>query len=251
MTARCWPDNSDKITRQLKGNTMDIRSPLLNSNIARDAIAGSGLNDLAVTDALAAIDKLGNLHDALHEAQKSIDPAETAEARAMRYEAQFTRAVERGRDVATAVMGRLMTTAAEIEARGIEAAGLASEPRSAAEIRAALRSMSPAEREKAISRAFETRDSEVLASIYNASGVTWGGTKAPVGERFRVYIDEVSPETVVQRQAADSLMQSLELAAEAFTKAAKKWRDPIAAERGRQQQEHHQRADRALKDALA
>jgi len=41
----------------------------------------------------------------------------------------------------------------------------------------------------------------VLASIYRASQVTWGGTKEPVNEMFAHYVDSASPELVRQRQA--------------------------------------------------
>lgn len=230
---------------------MEIRSPLLSSKIARDAVSGSGLDDMSSVDAFIAIDKLGNLYDALNEAQKSVDPSETVEARAMRYEAQFVKAVERAKDFSGGAMERLAQTEKDIEARGVHLAGLSLEPKSGAEIRAALRAMSPAEREKSVMRAFEQRDSEVLASIYKSSTVTWGGTKAPVGDMFKGYIDTVSPETVRQRDAVATVMQSLELAVDSFVKSASGWRDAGAAERGRAQREHYERSGAALRDAIA
>lgn len=111
--------------------------------------------------------------------------------------------------------------------------------------------MSDKERDKAISRAFAENDVEVLASIYRASHVTWGGTREPLTEMFEQYIDSVTPELVVQRQAVSNVAQGLELAAETFIKSANKWRDPLAAERGERQLAEYAQADAALKAALA
>jgi len=54
---------------------MDIRSPLLDSKIARDNIMGAGLNVPEVNQSFEAIDSLGALYDALKVAKKwSIQP---------------------------------------------------------------------------------------------------------------------------------------------------------------------------------
>lgn len=229
---------------------MDIRSPLLDSKIARDNIMGAGLNVPEVNQSFEAIDSLGALYDALKAAQKTVNPTETPEARALRYEQQFTKSVARARDLTVSAIERLDVFAAGLEARAIYEAGLSEEPSSAPEIRSALRSMSAEDREKAIAKAFRENDVEVLASIYRASQVTWGGTKEPVNEMFAHYVDSAAPELVRQRQAVASVTQGLELAAETFIKSANKWRDPIAADRGERQQEEYAQADAALKAAL-
>lgn len=77
---------------------MDIRSPLLDSKIARDNIMGAGLNVPEVNQSFEAIDSLGALYDALKAAQKTVNPTETPEARALRYEQQFTKSVARARE---------------------------------------------------------------------------------------------------------------------------------------------------------
>lgn len=145
---------------------------------------------------------------------------------------------------------RLALFATGLEERAVRDSGLADEPKSAPEIRSALRSLSASDREKAIATAFRENDVEVLASIYRARPVTWGGTKEPVTEMFAFYIDKASPELVQQRQAIESVSQGVELAAETFIRSAQKWRDPVAAARGEQQRDEFQRADVALKAAL-
>ena len=230
---------------------MDIRSPLLSSKIARDGILGTGLNVPEVNQSLDAIDGLGALYDALNAAQKTINPNETTEARSLRYEQQYLKSVTKARDVTFSAIERLDNFAASLKARAIQEAGLGEEPRSAPEIRSALRSMSEKEREKAITKAFRENDTEVLASIYRASHVTWGGVKEPVAEMFEQFIDSMTPELVQQRQAVSQVAQGLELAAETFIKSANKWRDPLAAERGERQLAEYNQAEAALKAALA
>lgn len=229
---------------------MDIRSPLLNSKIARDNVMGAGLNVPEVNQSFDVIDHLGTLYDALKAAQKTVSPMETPEARALRYEKQFTKSVARARDLTVSAIERLDAFAASLQSKAVAEAGLAEEPSSAPEIRSALRSMPAEDREKAIAKAFRENDVEVLASIYRASQVTWGGTKEPVAEMFALYVDKASPELVRQREAVASVTQGLELAAGTFIKSATKWRDPAAAERGERQQEEYAQADAALKAAL-
>lgn len=63
---------------------------------------------------------------------------------------------------------RLALFATGLEERAVRDSGLADEPKSAPEIRSALRSLSASDREKAIATAFRENDVEVLASIYRA-----------------------------------------------------------------------------------
>jgi hypothetical protein len=231
---------------------MDIKAASLNSAMPRNAAEQAGLvGDVAIHDALHAIDRLSAIYDALQEASRSIDPSETMEARAMRYEVQHDKAMQRARDLVFPAAERLMDLQTAIEARAVHAAGLATPPQAAAEIRAALRGMSSAEREKAITKAFETGDTEILASIHGQNSLLWGGVKAPVQSRFQAFVVARVPELERQREALGTVQTSLELASGAFVKAASAWRNLPAAGRGREQAEHHQMADKALKDALA
>lgn len=229
---------------------MDIRSPLLSSAIARKSIGEKLAADSDFSYALGTIDQMGSLYDAMHAAQKSVSPHETIEARAMRYEKQFEQAKAKAERVLENVYSRLQGRMEAIRSAGLFQAGLASPPEGAQEIRAALRGMTPKERDKAISDAFERGDVQVLGSIRDANPVTWGGTGLPIDQQFDVYVDRVSPDLVEQRKAIRDTVQAIELATDAFLDAAGKWHDPLAAERGRQQQAEFERADAALKAQL-
>lgn len=229
---------------------MEIRSPLLSSKIARDGIGEKLAADLDFSHALAAIDKMGSLYDAMSAAQKSVSPHETIEARAMRYEKQFNQAKAKAQAVLEDAYSRLQTRMETIRAAGLFQSGLSSPPEGEQEIRAALRGMNQKDRDKALTDAFERGDVQVLASIRGANPVTWGGSTLPLDQQFDAFIDEVTPELVAQRKAIRDTVQALELATDAFLDAAGKWHDPLAAERGRQQQEEYERADAALKAQL-
>lgn len=227
-----------------------IRSPLLSSKVARQALGENFPVSTELQYALNTIDSFGSLYDALAKAQKSINPQESPEARAMRYEKQYQQAVAKVERALDDTMGRIEAFKEGIRAAGLFQAGLKDEPKDAAEIRAALRSMTPKERDKAIKDAFDSGDAQILTSIRAANPVTWGGSSMPLEPMFDAFIDRVTPELVKQRAAMQKVTQSLKLATEAFFNGAEEWRDPLAAEKGRQQQAEFERAEAELKAAM-
>jgi uncharacterized protein YgbK (DUF1537 family) len=155
----------------------------------------------------------------------------------MRFERDYWTAVDKAKKMATSAASFLDTFANEAEAMAIQKAGLSSTPQSAQEIRAALRQMTPKDREKAVADAFERGDSEILASIYKANPLLWGGVKTPVDAMFGQYIDQANPERIQRRRAADTAAQVLGLATDGLLRAAEEWRDPEGAARGEAQEQ--------------
>jgi hypothetical protein len=229
---------------------MEIRSPLLNSALVKSNLLPGVPLDSDLGASFDAIDRIGRLYDTLRATHETVDPHENPQARAMRYETQYQKAVTKAREVALAAAARLDANAAVIDSSAVYQAGLHTKPETAAEIRAALRSMTPAEREKAVSEAFKNRDTEILASIHGASAVTWGGIKAPIKDVFKAYIDEVSPDWVRQRENLAKVTGALDLAADSFVKSADKWRDQHNAEIGFRQQEEFEKATTAFNSAV-
>ncbi|MEE4537560.1 MAG: hypothetical protein V2J51_03590 [Erythrobacter sp.] len=228
---------------------MEIRSPLLSSKLARENL-GKKADVYEINRALNAIDNIGQLYDALSAAQKSVDPLETPQARAMRYETQYLKATAKGEEVLLGAMESLNNLAATIKQQALFQAGLTDPPASAQEIRASLRSMSQADRDKAIADAFESNDREVLASIYGNNRVTWGGTTNALDSQFEAYVERNSPDARANREAVSKAAEATNLAFDTFAKSANDWRDPLNAAKGYAQQEEFDKADAALKAAL-
>lgn len=229
---------------------MEIKSPLLSSNTTRNNLGQGKAQVAEISKTLAAIDRVGALYDALRDAQVAVNPQETPEARAMRYENQYNKSVAKARDIATEAGAQLDALAKTIDGQALFQAGLTSPPASAQEIRASLRSMSQADRDKAIADAFQRGDAEVLASIYGQNRVTWGGSSKPLDQQFKLYIDKAAPDAISNRQAVDKAFEGLTLAVDTFMKSADGWRDPLNAAKGFKQQEEYDKADAALRAAL-
>ena len=228
---------------------MDIRSPLLSSALARENI-GDRAEVMEIAKALNSIDRIGQLYDALHRAQNSVDPLESPQARAMRYERQYLQATAKGEEVLLGALEALNNLANTVKQQALLQAGLTDPPASAHEIRAALRSMSPADRDKAIADAFKNDDREVLASIYGHNRVTWGGTSKPLDGQFDVYVERNSPDARANREAVNKAAEHVNLAFDSFRKSADGWRDPLNAAMGFAQAQEHEQAEAALKAAL-
>ncbi|MBN2629734.1 MAG: hypothetical protein JXR75_04235 [Rhodobacteraceae bacterium] len=113
------------------------------------------------------------MYDALQAHSAAVSPHETREARAIRFEKAHKSAIKKAHDLTTTAAALLDTFANEANAAAHHKAGLSLIPRSAQEIRAALRQMTPEARERVIADAFARGDNEVLASIHRARHPNW------------------------------------------------------------------------------
>jgi hypothetical protein len=229
---------------------MEIRSALLKSDTTRNNLRPGMERVSEIGAALAAIDRMGGLYDAIRQVHEAVNPQETIEARAMRYEKQFGKTVSEARRIAEQAGGLLDSYARSIHAQAIDKAGLSSQPVDGPEIRSALRAMPQAERDKAVNAAFERGDVEVLSAIYGRNPVTWGGTTKPLDKQFQLHVEKAAPELVQEREALDKTMEGLTLAVDTFVKSAEKWRDPLTAAKGFAQEKEFEQAEAALRAAL-
>lgn len=229
---------------------MRIKPPTLSSRIAANLLR-EATNHSEIRHTLGVIDLLSEIYDALEKSAEATSPHETKEARAMRFEKAYSAAVERAKDLTSTAARFLDTLANDANFQALNKSGLWTKPESAAEIRAALRQMTPAAREKAIADAFAANDAEILSSIYKANSVIWGGVKAPLDAMFDGYIDLIVPERAVQIGAADQAAQMLGFATDGLLKAAEQWRDPESAARGEEQAQQFSNAKAELDAAFA
>jgi|GEM_PF-3988781 len=68
---------------------MEIRSPPLNSVSTRNALMLDTSQSPEITQALGTIDQIGKIYDAVRNVHETVNPKETVEARAIRYEKQL------------------------------------------------------------------------------------------------------------------------------------------------------------------
>lgn len=228
------------------------KSAFLMTETHRKVLEGrKGADRAEIVSMLSTIDQLGRLHDGLQASSASTSPTETPEARAMRVERQFQTAGAKAKQIATDAAARLERLTAGLETNAIEEAGLAKQSLNASEIRAALRGMKPAERDKAIEAAFENKDTEILSAVFQQNPILWGGNSmGALDVRFKLHINEAAPQAMAEMETVSKAMTSLEMATSAFIEASNGMRQPALAERGQQQQEQHDRAQAALNAAL-
>lgn len=229
---------------------IEIRSALLKSDTTRNNLRPGMDKASEIATALGAIDRIGGLYDAIRQVHEAVNPHETIEARAMRYEKQFNKTVTEARRIAEQAGALLDTFSQSVRGRAVERAGLSSQPVDGAEIRSALRAMPQEERDKAINAAFERGDVEVLSSIFGRNPVTWGGTTKPLDKQFQLHIEMAAPELVHEREALDKTTEGLTLAVDTFVKSAEKWRDPLTAAKGFAQEKEYEQAEAALRAAM-
>jgi hypothetical protein len=98
-------------------------------------------------------------------------------------------------------------------------------PAEAAEIRAALRAMPQAERDRTISDAIERGDAAVIASVQRVSPLLIGPLTVPVESLTNLYLDRHAPEMRSQLEAVEAAATNLSFAASAFKRAAEDMRD--------------------------
>lgn len=230
--------------------TIEIRSALLSSQTTRNNLHPGKDSIPAIARALAAIDQIGGLYDGLRKVHETENPNETPTARAMRFETQLKAADAKARKITEEAGAMLDSFAQSLKVRALEEAGLASQPLSGPEIRASLRGMTQAERDKAIAEAFDRGDVEVLSSIYGQNRLLWGGTSKPLERQFALYIDKAAPEVRAESEALDKAYEGISLAVDSFVAAGEKWRDPLTAAKGFAQEKEYAQAEAALKAAM-
>jgi len=87
--------------------TNEMRMTLLNSETTRKALDPKHAVTYEISQSLNAIDGLGRLYDALSQTRHAVNPKETVEAAAMRYDKQYTEAMAKANDLAEGAARKL------------------------------------------------------------------------------------------------------------------------------------------------
>lgn len=229
-----------------------MRSVLLSSAVIRKSL-DHRKNDGAFARAFLAIDRMGQLHDALEALHSTPDPNMTKAARALKYRGQYEAAMSASRAAAMAAVDGLSELEAQLVRAAEERAGLhAHVPESAQqEIRAALRSLTMEERNAVIRQAAQTGDANIIKAVRDAaSPLLVGPYTVPLAEMIQVMVEKASPELAQARQDIEAAVSFVTGATGAFTKAAAEMRDPAMEAEAERQAAVAKAAEAALAQAI-
>lgn len=195
------------------------------------------------------IDDLASLYDSLSTLYETEDHTRSREAQALRYRDQWTKARDRAQKRFDDALLALDDLRRERRWEAETKAGLnspLSEP-AAQEIRAALRALSPAQRDKAIREAALSGDWAVVNAVRNTpSQLLVGPYTAPLGELVTTMIHVADPELVELEQDIDTATQIVGGAAKQFRTLSASMRDLEAEQRGEQEQAAREAAEKRL-----
>jgi hypothetical protein len=229
---------------------MTIKRPAtLSSRAARTGLAHC--KHFAATGIAQAIDQLGGLYDGLAAVRAAQNPMHTAEARAQAYKKQFEAAQKRGEEILKRGVDQMVSFQADAEDAAREKAGLNRSVPHAAEIRSALRNMTQAERDKAMSDSLAAGDTEPLLSCMGANPILTGRFTTPMEVHLKLLMETAAPELVQARADLEAMGNHLSVAAGAFRKASEAMRDLNAEQRGEQGEQLAAEAERKLAAAMA
>lgn len=207
----------------------------------------ASLNHPAVTWSARALDEMAELWDGLEAVRSNANPLNTAERRAVKHHEATTK---RAREV----VDRAVQSIAQLEQDTVSAAraklGLDRVPPLAAEIRAALRAMPQAERDKAMSDALAAGDVELLVSCMGAHPVLTGAFTIPLDVQTRALIETQCPEVAACREAVEQLGTALSVGFHAFEASANNMRDRGAESRAIEGAEAAAKAESQLAAAI-
>ena len=229
---------------------MTIKRPATLSSRAAYASL-SHCNHSAVTGITRAIDQLAGLYDGLASVRAAQNPMHTAEARAQAYKKQFEAAQKRAEEILRGAVGDMASFQADAESAARTKAGLDRSVPHAAEIRSALRNMTQAERDKAMSDSLAAGDTEPLLSCMGANPILTGRFTTPMEVHLKLLMETAAPELVQARADLESMGNHLSVAAGAFRKASEAMRDLNAEQRGEQGEQLAAEAERKLAAAMA
>lgn len=224
------------------------RPALLSSKIARGNLRQPPTEHVA--GALAVLDRLSGIWDALEAVRSTRDPTLTTEAAALRYREAFERATTQANREVRAAAERLTEHRAQLHRDARGRAGLLAQYPGQEELRAVLRGMSVEDRDAAIMHAADTGDAVVMAAI-QAHELLVGATTIPIRTITDTYVAARAPDIVAQMSEADTALEHLEMAWSSFARSAEDMRDLRAEERGEEGASAARDAEAMLGRALA
>lgn len=210
----------------------------------------ASLNHPAVTWSARALDEMAELWDGLEAVRSNANPLNTAERRAADFLKHHEATTKRAREV----VDRAVQSIAQLEQDTLSAAraklGLDRVPPHAAEIRAALRAMPQAERDKAMSDALAAGDVELLTACMGSHSVLTGKFTVPLDTQLRALIETQCPEVAACREAVEQLGTALSIGYKSFEASANNMRDRGAESRAIEGAEAAAKAESQLAAAI-
>jgi len=232
-----------------------MKSVMLSSKMLRQTMSEKGLTGTyAFVRTVTAIDELNRLRDALEVLHSTPSPNLTKEGRALRYKQQFDKAAAAAERAAMAATEALNDHEAALIRDAEIRAGLHKHVPEATqqEIRAALRSMSQEDRDRAVREAAQRGDANVIQAVRNApSPLLTGAITAPMESLVGLLIQKTAPELGQQRQDVEVAYMHLQGATGAFGKEANAMRDPQLESAAGAQEAATKAADAAIDAAAA
>lgn len=221
----------------------------LSSRAARASL--SHVDHVAAIWVSRSIDDLSSLYDGLAAVRAAQNPLHTAEKRALDYKAKFDAAQKRSKEILDRAMSYIADFQLDAENAAREKAGLNRTVPYAAEIRAALRSMTQEDRDKAMSDSLAAGDTEPLLACMSASPILTGRFTTPMEVHLKLLLDTAAPEYVQAQEDLETMANHLSVAAGGFRVGTETMRDLNAEERGEQGEQLAAEAERKLAAAMA
>lgn len=213
-----------------------FKSTLMSPSVIRDRFAHR--QELAFLKTFSAIDDISSTHDALKTLRETPDPTLTREGRAMRFQSNYEKGLARVSKSAQTAISELYELEQAVKASARKAAGLDENlPESQAqEIRNALRSMSPADREKVVQNAVASNDNATIRAITQSpASFLYGDLKTPVNALVEVLLESASPGFKERLDEINSATDFVGASVKSFSEATGKLRDFLAEDEGAQQ----------------
>lgn len=224
-----------------------IRPALLSSNPVR----GNLSEDVPeFRHVMAAIDRLGDLHEGLAAIRGTSDSRVTREARAERYAEQLAAAKGMKAKIINNVRHDLNARRDRLRNAAIEKSGLNGNYPQAEEVRSVLRSLSKEERDKAINEAVDNGDAWIVAAFVKMPDLLTGKTSLSKAQLTDIFIKRATPELDVELDAIDTAFESLKLAEDTFDKHVEAMRDIEAENRANEDRRAVEEAEAAFAKAM-
>lgn len=176
--------------------------------------------------AINTVDQLAALYEGLQAVRESQSPLETREANALAYRQRYDAAVARAENLVRAPVERCVDFEASSKAAAMKAAGIAADPPRADEIRTALRSMSQADRDRAVTQAMDRGDAAVIAAIIHApSPIVVGEFSIPLETMTAHFLDKANPHLAKDAEDFETAVETVKMAWDGFQRGARSLRD--------------------------
>ena len=205
-----------------------VRHPMLSSAVMRKNFDHLDFSKSAIM----AIDQIGDIYDGIKEFRANPPPDMTRDGQEHHFRNSYANAMNTAETIVKSTREKLIAHESNLYKAARAKAGLErnrNDPE-LVEIRAALRGMSMADRDKALARALDTGDTSVIAAIQDVSSVLIGETTTALDTMTGLFIERANPTIRDDLANVANAIDTFELTVTAFTGEVEKLRD-LEAER--------------------